>query len=507
MSYRVARRILSQYERWATERDLVPDGEADRRRDRIGILIHGRADYLGKPDPTYWRSGDVHELLMQHCAARQVDAWDLAMYAPTEVRDFLRFLDETERLHPGSTRISTLLKELDRLTPKFAVAMADKSQWRLAKRVFTAMSADGVDPADQSAADLWAEKFSALNAKARRDVLGEMIDDDPRLGTGPVIVHEGQVAILASGQVPCKHPVWPDARCSCGECDGLDALPAITRPGKDELAEAVTGYGCGLLRRLVGFADWIGVQGRPVDKHGELMRAEVREAVSVFGMEPADATRLRELPRLSRLWRLSLEFGLLELRRTHVMPGPDRNLADRVLRGDADPDEALALWRGIFDEVSLPVEGDGDGDDLLQGWTAIWPPRFLRRLHVCSPHGEFLGLEEVMDSLLNEHPARMPGSLEREVLTEMAYLVVRMAISQLAEHGGVEVSGGLDNAAAVPLSGDVTAAIRSVGFEPWALFPAPGTEVRLTDLGRYAMREQLLPKEETVTLAEPATAG
>ena len=250
MSYRVARRILNQYERWATERGLVPDGEADRRRDRIGILIHGRADYLRKPDPTHWRSGDVHELLMQHCAARQADAWDLAMYGPTEVRDFLRFLDETERLHPGSTRVSTLLKELDRLTPKFAAAMADKSQWRLAKRVFTAMSADGVDPADQFAADLWAEKFSALDAEARRDVLGEMIDDDPRLGTGLMIVHEGQVAILTSGQVPCKHQVWPDARCSCGECVGLDALPAITLPGKDELAEAVTGYGCGLLRRL-----------------------------------------------------------------------------------------------------------------------------------------------------------------------------------------------------------------------------------------------------------------
>src|ERR1700677_4230384 len=119
MSYRTTRRIVADYKIWAIEKGLLPgddnnQGAARQWRERIDILLYARSDFLEKRDPTYWRSGDVHELLLQYCAPRQVDAWDLLTHAPSAVRDFLMFLDETGRLHPGSTRVSTLLKELDR---------------------------------------------------------------------------------------------------------------------------------------------------------------------------------------------------------------------------------------------------------------------------------------------------------------------------------------------------------------------------------------------------------
>jgi hypothetical protein len=490
MSYRTTRRILVAYESWATECGLVPEGQAARQwRTRIEILLNARADYLEKRDPTYWRSGDVHELLVQYCAPRQVDAWDLTTYAPAAVRDFLRFLDETGRLHPGSTRAGTLLKELDRLTPKFAAAMADTSSSRQAKRVFSAMIADDVDLADESAVDRWAEKFSTLEASARRSVLGELIDEEPRLGTALLVIHDGQTAFLRPGQVACKHLVWPDARCVCGECDDLGDYPAIELPAEDELAGAVTDYGSGLLRSLLAFAAWIGERGQPVDKHGNLLRDAVREAAAHFGLSPTGVSRLAELPGLHRLWRLSLEFGILELRHTRVVTGPDRDLADRVLRGEASPDEALALWRGLFGEVSDPVRPDADGPDKAIGeWLAFWPPHFFDHLCLQSAHGEFVSFAETMRDIVCAQADRIPPDQE-EAFIEMAASVVRMALSYVAEHGGVEVSGG---ELPVPLSDDSAAALRTLGLEPWGFFPSTTLKVRLTDLGLYAMREQLL---------------
>jgi hypothetical protein len=34
-------------------------------------------------------------------------------------------------------------------------------------------------------------------------------------------------------------------------------------------------------------------------------------------------------------------------------------------------------------------------------------------------------------------------------------------------------------------------AARKLGTQPWALFPVPGIRVRLTDLGKYVVRERL----------------
>ncbi|GGM83725.1 hypothetical protein GCM10007977_101380 [Dactylosporangium sucinum] len=191
-------------------------------RDRITILLQGRADHLDRPDPTRWRSGDVHDLFMTHVVPRQVDAWDLAGQGVETIRDYLRFLDATDRLHPASTRVPTLLKELDRLAPRYPTAMADTGRWRLAKRVFTAMLADGITlDTEPAVLDAWAERFSARDAEGRREVLGELMDQHPEYATGRVVIHDGQVAVLRAGLPAAKHLVWPDLACDCG-CEQSD---------------------------------------------------------------------------------------------------------------------------------------------------------------------------------------------------------------------------------------------------------------------------------------------
>ncbi len=99
-------------------------------------------------------------------------------------------------------RVPTLLKELDRLVPRYPAAMADTSRWRLAKRVFTALLADGIAlDTDPVVLDAWAQRFSARDVDGRREVLGELMDQHPEYATGKVLIHDGQVAVLRAGCV------------------------------------------------------------------------------------------------------------------------------------------------------------------------------------------------------------------------------------------------------------------------------------------------------------------
>ena len=130
MPSRFQLRVIDEFVGWARAQGYVPAGGAVRLRDRIAILLQARADYLDKPDPTRWRSGDVHELLMAYVAPRQVDLWNLAEHGVATIRDYLRFLDATDRPHPASTRVATLLKEVDRLAPKYPAGEIGRASCR-----------------------------------------------------------------------------------------------------------------------------------------------------------------------------------------------------------------------------------------------------------------------------------------------------------------------------------------------------------------------------------------
>jgi hypothetical protein len=101
VSPRFQQRIVVEFTAWASAEGIVPGDTAGRQwRERITFLLQGRAAYLDRPDPTRWRSGDVHDLFMTYVVPRQVDAWGLAEHGLDTVRDYLRFLDATDRLHP-----------------------------------------------------------------------------------------------------------------------------------------------------------------------------------------------------------------------------------------------------------------------------------------------------------------------------------------------------------------------------------------------------------------------
>jgi len=477
--------VIEEFTGWASAHETAPGGAA-RRWERTTILLQGRADYLDRPDPTRWRSGDVHELFMTYVVPRQVDAWDLAEHGPATIRDYLRFLDATDRLHPASTRIPTLLKELDRLVPKYPAAMADTSRWRLAKRVFTAILADGLTlDAEPAALDAWAERFSARDPQSRREVLGELMDQHPGYATGRILIHDGQVAVLATGAPPAKHLVWPDLGCDCG-CEQQAQFPPVELPDTAVLAKNVATDGAGLLRQLAALAAWAADTGRAVDDRGEPRKADRTSLLAALGI-PADIDQPGGVPAVTRLWRLAIEFDVLQLRRTRVVPGAGAGLVAAALAENATPQQTLDLWSDLADAlVDPPGPANGPkGFEHLRDWLRPWMPRFLGLLYATSAAGQPAALDTLTEQLLDECHQRLPSG-DPDLFAGLAATAVRNTLADLAGHGAVTVAGATTDVD----PGDTAAAV--LGTTTWALRPEPGLTVNLTDLGRYLVRQRLL---------------
>jgi len=501
MSHRAQQRAVAGFLEWAAVRGVL-EGEkrAGQWRERLELLLQARRKYLGKPDPTRWRSGDVHELLMDYVVPRQVDRWDLAGHGVLLVRQYLRFLDETDRLHPASTRVPTLLRELDRLAERYPAAIADSSRYWLAKRIFTAMAADGVDESDETAVDAWAAAFTARDPAGRRSVLGELMDRNPGYATGALLIRENQVALLTPGVPADKSLVWPDeGDCGCAGCAQRE-YPAVALPPA-ELAAAVATDGAGLLRRLQRLAAWVGPEGRPVTRRGELTRQQVQSVAEALEL-PADGVKaIWDLPALSALWQLATELDVLTLYRTRILPGSGAALVEAALRADGSGGQALQLWSDIFDELVQPTAPPDPSTkaDPTREWTRIWPPRFLILLYSRCPDGEFADFNELTKELLAGQP--LVPDQDTEMFEALATLVVAKTLADLDEHGGVQISRPA-RPALPPGAEQAAAALGTLASA--LLFAGAGIRVRLTDLGRYAVQRQFLPDPAEAPVAAVA---
>jgi hypothetical protein len=504
MSERARQRAVEGFLEWAAVRGVLDGGEQTGQWEtRLELLLRVRETYLGKPDPTRWRSGDVHQLLMDYVVPRQVDLCDLAGQGMAAVRQYLRFLDETERLHPASTKVPTLLQELDRLAAQYPAAMADSSRYWLAKRVFTAMNADGVDTTDQAAADAWAAAFTARDPAGRRSVLGELMDRNPGYGTGALLIRENQVAVLRPGMPADKSLIWPDA-CDCG-CAQRE-FPSAVLPPPAALAAAVATEGAGLLGRLQRLAAWVGPEGKPANRRGELAKQDAHSAAEALEL-PTDGVKvIWDLPALSALWQLALEFDVLTLYRTRVLPGSGAALVDAALRGDGSGAEAIKLWADIYDEL---VQPETPPDPPMKAaptreWMRIWAPRFLGLLYSHCPNGELTDFNDLTRELLTEQQRLIPEQ-DAEVFTTLAMMLVVKTLTDLEVHGGVQLKQ-VDRPELPPGTKQVARATGTLASA--LLFAGAQMRVRLTDLGRYAIQRQLLPQPVFPPPAEaPAVAA
>lgn len=489
VSQRVVDRVVAAFEQWSAELGSLPEAPGPRTewRDRITVLLKGRHEYLNCPVPTLWRSGDVHRLLVDYVVPRQVDAWQLADCATVTVRDFLEFLDGSGWLHPASTRVVTLLKELERAEQGFREAMADESRFRLAKRVFTAMRADGLRlDDDASVLDRWVGRFNGLDGHGRRRILGDLLDKDPGYAGGQLLVHEGQAAILQPGRSACKCQIWPDVTgCGCGPDE-----PEPQRPQLSADAElAVSAVDSGVLHRLSALADWVGDAGRSLDKRGELRPKDVAAAAAAVGVPDGGARRIHGVPALVSVWGLALEFDVLALRRDGVVPGGALPELRRMLRGGADPDAVLELWDGVYGEL-LTGGGSSAEDRKLNDMMQRFTPRLLGMLFYDFPHGQFVEILPVAEEVVAEQ-TRKAGPEMDELVARFAVFWMLARLVELADHGAVDVDAP---AIGEDLPAGAAELARSSGVPQWAVTPPPGLRMRLTGLGVRAIWQRVDPR-------------
>jgi hypothetical protein len=472
----------------AADVDWLPDGNAVCC---LKFLLEARENWLNSPDPTLWKTGDAHRLLIDTAAPRLTDIYRLTEHGPSVLRVLFDFLDDTDRFHPGGMRVAALRKELDRAAAKFPAAMADESVWRLAKRIFTAMHADGVEPADDIAVDAWAAVFTAAPAERRRAVLGVLLDRQPELLTSQFVIRDSQVAAIAPG-VPVPPQLRRHDPDTCQHCSEVPVNPPATLPPTDELANAARESA--LVRKMVACGRWAGA-GRRVTRQGLPSAVDTRSLSAALGVEVRDSIRGHR--GLIHGWRLAMDTEILRLHRTAVVAGPTLSVLERAVADDTDPEPILRLWKDIAD-IALAgpaqlVAGDTSAQQLAE-FRRPWGPRALGELYRIN---EPVQLDDLVDTMITLYH----GSDAGEVLAQVIGTAVRTGLLAGTEAGAVVVT--------VPANAEIEQSVRRssvlLGEPVWVVAPIPGAHVELTPLGRYLVRLNLLAEGTDAPLLEPAT--
>lgn len=475
--------------------DWLPDGDAVCC---LEVLLEAREDWLNSPDPTLWKTGDAHRLFIDTVAPRLTDVYRLAEQGPTVLRVLVDFLDDTDRFHPSSMRVAALRKELDRVTVKFPAAMADESVWRLAKRVFVAMRADGVAFADDDAVDTWAAAFSTAPTERRRAVLGVLLDRQPELLTSQFVIRDSQVAAIAPG-VPIPEQFRRHDPDTCEDCGETPINPPVSLPPIAELADAARASA--LLRALITYGRWAGT-GRAVTRQGLPSAADTRSLAASLGLEIRDSVRdPRDHLALIRGWRLALDTEILRLHRTAVVAGPMLAELERAVADDADPNHVLRVWKDIVDiTVTSPIPLAVVNSQLpkLDEFSRPWGPRALGELYRLDGPTD---LDDLADSMITEYH----GPTAEETLAVITGATIRTGLLAGTAAGAVAVTMPTASEIDSDLAQLISDSHTMLGEPAWAVTSIPGTEVELTPLGRYLVRLNLLAEGSHAPLLEQAT--
>jgi hypothetical protein len=508
-------RIVRDYKTW-----VGTGGEQEACAVCLSQLLEGRAAYLGRPDPTWWKAGDVRAVLLDLAVTRLTDLCNLVEHGVPTIRAFVVFLGGSGRLHPGSVAITTLLREVDRCAQPYRPAMGDRSRFRMAKTFYTAMRSDGVDLEDDDAVDTWMEAFNAGPAARRVAVLEHLLPGQPELARADFIARDGKVAALAPGQAR------PDSRILLppGERQP-DVMPVFKPVALPSRAEAVaTASGSILMQQVLQVARWIG-QGRKVTKNGLPTPADVRHLTSLLGLDlgPMGGTKVSQLhhvPALEELFWMALQVELIQVRTDGLVAGPRLSEWD-IGRGigDADgssaspgpsADDVWSLWDDLFTLVergrSVPEHGRATGGALSQrlaSWIETCLPEIMVTLYRWAG-GEGVERDVVtLTSVLveNEHgPAPDPAEPGQAAIHATLAAVICGQLARLVEHGVLELHGpGVAAIDTSPIGG-------ATGHHSHAVLMAvtPEVFVRLTPLGRWAMTDVLVQEGALAPQQEPA---
>src|SRR5262249_7717424 len=192
------------------------------------------------------------------------------------------------------------------------------------------------------------------------------------------------------------------------------------------------------VRQLATLVGWVG-GGRTLDERGEVRKSERGDLAAALGL-PTDPRQRGEPPTVTRLWRLAIEFDIIQLRRTRAVPGGGAELVSAALSGAGSPQHTLDLWCDLADALVHPPDPASAPKDRphLPGWLQPWAPRFLGLLYAASASSGPADLDTLTDQLLDEYAQRLPPG-EPELFAALAAGNVRQTMADLAQHGAVTV--------------------------------------------------------------------
>lgn len=290
--------LLDAFEDWQRRRGVADD-------DAVGVAIDAALalDWklsAGDGNLVSWRREHVREFLLDWCPRKLGIPAEEARAIPEAFALFAAFLDETGRLAPGSSPVAHLTIAAASLAEEFVAAMDDPSQFGMAKSLFAAAEADGVDLGDPQQFEEWVEAFNAGPADERHRVLG--------------------------GSVP------PPRR---------PALPPVVQPSDGDVAASRAA--APILRMFADLAAYVGA-GRPLTQKGNLTLADARALVDLLGTGDCMDGRIggrtfktrsaAELPRLRLVFAWARKAGVLRVAKGKVVA------TKAGLAIDGDP----ALW-------------------------------------------------------------------------------------------------------------------------------------------------------------------
>ncbi|MFL6114487.1 MAG: hypothetical protein ACJ786_24475 [Catenulispora sp.] len=477
-------RVMEPFRIWLEGRGL------GRLAEPAGAVLTARRDYAGRTDPTYWRGGDVHDLMTWVVPARMTDSARIAELGVAGLGAFLDFLDETGRLHPGSLHVKALNKELARVGGGFGAAMADRSRWRMAKVLYETMRVEGVDIADEDAVQDWFSGFNQAAPERRRAVLGQLLDKEPAgLLEAHFVARDGSVAAL---------------RRSDFERRGAEAIPARFRAIEPETFRPVRlapesqladeARRSPVLRQAAALVAWVG-QGRPADKKGRLAGKASAEAAAFVAER--SALSFSELLLTTEVLPLAVAMEWVDLRRTGFVVGRRSGELAALTDGAAADVAVLRIWREALDILIRPEAPDHVSADAAQVAelmeqaepVAAWVLTELYRSAGPVPFDDLLD-EAIAGSALD-------GVTEHPLLGLLVMTLVRTRLHSAWRHGALDAQWS-----EVPDGGAIVAErAPGQGLQPWYALDIPDLAFGLTPLGMWGVRDVLAAEGDEVPVS------
>ena len=276
--------LLDRFARWLDEVRPV-EGDPEEIAGDVGLALSWKWGY-SDGDLGRWQTGDVAEFLLEWCPRKlsvsQADCGSI----PSSLAAFAAFLDDQALLAPGSSTVEDLAATSASMTERFVAAMGDTSNFGMAKSLFNAAAADGVDMSDPQGMQEWIAEFNARPEDDRRRFIPDRV---------------------------LARPTRP-------------ALPPVAPP--DEAEVAASQAEAPILAMFAALAEYVGT-GRKLTQTGRLTLADARALVDLLGtgdiMDEQIGDRVfkttssAELPRLRLVFAWARKTGVVRVTHGRVV--------------------------------------------------------------------------------------------------------------------------------------------------------------------------------------------